>query len=122
MSALRRHLALSTNNIEKISSLSGMESLRILSLSRNLIKVQHAVSPACICCRPWHNRLAAPGTAYLAWDYRFNAHVCFSIARLLDLQKIENLDAVADTLEELWISYNVIPGLVSFGYLMLDQL
>ena len=29
------------------------------------------------------------------------------------LQKIENLDAVADTLEELWISYNVIPGLVS---------
>lgn len=61
----RRHLALSTNNIEKISSLSGMESLRILSLGRNLIK------------------------------------------------KIENLDAVADTLEELWVSYNQIVSLVS---------
>ena len=59
-----RHLALSTNNIEKISSLSGMESLKILSLGRNLIK------------------------------------------------KIENLDAVAETLEELWISYNVLQGLV----------
>lgn len=58
-----KHLALSTNNIEKISSLSGMENLRILSLGRNLIK------------------------------------------------KIENLDAVAETLEELWISYNQITGL-----------
>lgn len=62
-----RHLALSTNSIEKISSLSGMESLKILSLGRNLIK------------------------------------------------KIENLDAVAETLEELWISYNVITGLVRSG-------
>jgi Leucine-rich repeat (LRR) protein len=34
----RRHLALSTNNIEKISSLAGMDSLKILSLGRNLIK------------------------------------------------------------------------------------
>ncbi|KAI8464416.1 MAG: tumor suppressor, Mitostatin-domain-containing protein [Monoraphidium minutum] len=33
-----RHLALSTNNIEKISSLAGMDSLKILSLGRNLIK------------------------------------------------------------------------------------
>lgn len=61
----RRHLALSTNSIEKITSLSGMENLKILSLGRNLIK------------------------------------------------KIENLDAVADTLEELWMSYNVIANLVS---------
>lgn len=45
-----------------------MESLRILSLGRNLIK------------------------------------------------KIENLDAVADTLEELWISYNQITSLVSFPW------
>eukprot|EP00775_Hariotina_reticulata_P013112 gene13112-13240_t len=33
-----RHLALSTNNIEKISSLAGMDALRILSLGRNLLK------------------------------------------------------------------------------------
>uniref|UniRef100_A0A7R9VGL9 Dynein axonemal light chain 1 n=1 Tax=Chlamydomonas euryale TaxID=1486919 RepID=A0A7R9VGL9_9CHLO len=57
------HLSLSTNCIEKLSSLSGMENLKILSVGRNLIK------------------------------------------------KIENLDAVADTLEELWISYNAITSL-----------
>mmetsp|Transcript_26052 Transcript_26052/g.56876 ORF Transcript_26052/g.56876 Transcript_26052/m.56876 type:complete len:199 (+) Transcript_26052:202-798(+) len=65
-----KHLALSTNNIEKISSLSGMENLRILSLGRNMIK------------------------------------------------KIENLDAVADTLEELWISYNQIQNLVGVEKLL----
>ena len=59
------HLCLSTNNIEKISSLSGMDNLKILSLGRNQIK------------------------------------------------KIENLDGVADTLEELWISYNLLEKLVS---------
>mmetsp|Transcript_50328 Transcript_50328/g.109612 ORF Transcript_50328/g.109612 Transcript_50328/m.109612 type:complete len:202 (-) Transcript_50328:119-724(-) len=58
-----QHLALSTNCIEKLSSLSGMESLKILSVGRN------------------------------------------------NLKKIENLDAVADTLEELWISYNSISSL-----------
>lgn len=58
------HLSLSTNNIEKISSLTGMENLKILSLGRNTLK------------------------------------------------KIENLDGVADTLEELWVSYNQIEKLV----------
>ncbi|KAI8817936.1 uncharacterized protein EV422DRAFT_21971 [Fimicolochytrium jonesii] len=57
------HLALSTNQIDKISSLNGLASLKILSLGRNNIK------------------------------------------------KIEGLDAVADTLEELWISYNQIERL-----------
>ncbi|WIA21324.1 hypothetical protein OEZ85_000552 [Tetradesmus obliquus] len=33
-----KHLSLSTNNIEKISSLSGMDNLRILSMGRNLLK------------------------------------------------------------------------------------
>lgn len=59
-----KQLSLSTNNIEKISSLSGMDNLRILSLGRNQIK------------------------------------------------KIENLDAVAETLEELWMSYNIVQSLV----------
>lgn len=65
MLVLFRHVCLSTNNIEKISSLSGMDNLKILSLGRNQIK------------------------------------------------KIENLDGVADTLEELWMSYNVLEKLVS---------
>ena len=67
MSCSCRHLALSTNSIEKISSLSGMDNLHILSLGRNLLK------------------------------------------------KIENVEVVADTLEELWLSYNQIEKLVSLG-------
>jgi dynein light chain 1, axonemal len=59
-----RRLSLSTNNIEKISSLSGLDNLQVLSLGRNQIK------------------------------------------------KIENLDSVAETLEELWISYNLLERLV----------
>ena len=59
-----RYLTLSTNNIEKISSLSGLDNLKTLSLGRNQIK------------------------------------------------KIENLDSVAETLEELWISYNLLERLV----------
>lgn len=58
-----RRLALSTNNIDRISSLAGMGKLKILSLGRNLIK------------------------------------------------KIEKLEDVASTLEELWISYNQINSL-----------
>lgn len=60
-----RHLALSTNNIDKIGSLAGLGSLEILSLGRNCIK------------------------------------------------KLENLEGVAGTLQELWISYNSIEKLVS---------
>lgn len=56
-------LSLSTNQIEKITNLNGLESLKILSLGRNSIK------------------------------------------------KIEGLDAVAGTLEELWLSYNQIEKL-----------
>ena len=33
-----KHLSLSTNNIEKIGSLAGLESLEILSLGKNQIK------------------------------------------------------------------------------------
>jgi dynein light chain 1 len=66
LAALRacRHLALSTNNIDKIGSLGGLESLQILSLGRNCLK------------------------------------------------KLENLEAVAGTLHELWLSYNQIDRLV----------
>lgn len=54
------HLALSTNAIDKIANLSGMENLKILSIGRNNIK------------------------------------------------KLENMDAISDRLEELWMSYNPI--------------
>lgn len=63
MRANLRRLALSTNNIDRISNLAGMGKLKILSLGRNLIK------------------------------------------------KIEKLEDVSSTLEELWISYNQINSL-----------
>ncbi|KAK9792269.1 hypothetical protein WJX73_005750 [Symbiochloris irregularis] len=59
-----KHLALSSNNIDKISSLAGLDKLEILSIGRNLLK------------------------------------------------KIENLDPVAATLTQLWISYNQIDKLM----------
>ena len=58
-----KKLSLSTNQIDKITSVSGMDSLEIMSIGRNGIK------------------------------------------------KIEGLDGVADTLKELWISYNSIEKL-----------
>ncbi len=58
-----RQLSLSTNNIDKLGSLAGMDSLETLSLGRN------------------------------------------------GLQKIQNLDSVAGTLTQLWISYNNIDKL-----------
>ena len=58
-----KKLSLSTNQIDKITSVSGMDSLEIMSIGRNNIK------------------------------------------------KIEGLDGVADTLKELWISYNSIEKL-----------
>jgi dynein light chain 1 len=60
-----RHLALSTNNLDKIGNLTGLENLQILSLGRNCLK------------------------------------------------KLENLDGVAGTLQELWVSYNQVDRLVS---------
>jgi dynein light chain 1 len=62
---LARFLSLSTNGIEKISNLAGLESLQCLSMGRNLIK------------------------------------------------KLEGLEPVAATLEELWLSYNALEKLVS---------
>ncbi|KAL4458603.1 hypothetical protein ABPG75_013468 [Micractinium tetrahymenae] len=65
LSALKacRHLALSTNNLDKIGNLVGLESLETLSLGRNCLK------------------------------------------------KLENLEAVAGTLQQLWVSYNQIDRL-----------
>ena len=40
-----RHLALSTNRIEKIAGLAGLTNLEILSLSRNMIKKLDGVDP-----------------------------------------------------------------------------
>lgn len=61
-----RHLSLSTNNIEKVTNLAGLDNLEVLSLGRNVIK------------------------------------------------KLENLEPVSATLQELWISYNVLEKLVCF--------
>ena len=58
-----KHLALSSNCIEKITGLKGLDSIEVLSLGRNCIK------------------------------------------------KLEGLDDVAASLQQLWISYNLIDKL-----------
>ena len=58
-------LSLSTNCIEKINGLQGLDNLKVLSLGRN------------------------------------------------NLKKIENLEPVSGTLEQLWLSYNMIKDLVN---------
>jgi dynein light chain 1, axonemal len=42
---MARHLALSTNNIEKISGLAGLPQLEVLSLGRNCIKKLEGLEP-----------------------------------------------------------------------------
>lgn len=42
-----RHLALSTNNIDKIGSLSGLQKLEILSLGRNCLKKLENLDSVC---------------------------------------------------------------------------
>ena len=41
-----RHLALSTNSIDKIAGLGGLDALQILSLGRNLIRKIEGLEPA----------------------------------------------------------------------------
>lgn len=60
-------LSLSTNQIDRMAPFTGMEKLRLLSLSRNALK------------------------------------------------KIERLEDVSETLEELWLSYNLISTLDGLG-------
>lgn len=76
LTALRgcQHLSLSTNNLDKIGNLSGLERLEVLSLGRNCLK------------------------------------------------KLENLEAVAGTLQQLWFSYNLVDRLVSACMLLLCYL
>jgi hypothetical protein len=69
----RRHLSLSTNNIEKLAGLNSLPKLKVLSLGRNQIK------------------------------------------------KLEALDGVAETLQELWISYNLLEKLVTFSTTLRDS-
>ena len=84
----RRHLALSTNNIEKISSLAGMDALKILSLGRNLIKKascpaalrpRHAACPAAVAGRG--RRVVRAGTARGDSTVRMHCLLCCATAR-----------------------------------------
>lgn len=88
--ALNRHLSLSTNSIDRMINLTGMTRLKILSLGRNVIKRVRA--RACVrVFLPFCQRGVCPPSG-------------FGI-------QIERLDDVADTLEELWLSYNQISSL-----------
>lgn len=72
--------------IEKISGLSGMKNLRILSLGRNYIKSISGLVIQFI-------------MIYVFLELKIN------------LMQFAQQDGVADTLEELWLSYNLIDKL-----------
>lgn len=88
-------IALSTyNNTETISS-SSSQPLCTLSLRRHLA-------------------LSTNNIEKISSLSGMESIKILSLGRNL-IKKIENLDAVAETLEELWISYNVLTSLVSAG-------
>jgi Leucine-rich repeat (LRR) protein len=100
---------LSTNNIEKISSLTGMDSLRILSLSRNLIKKAGPVAAwegQRLLAKQVHDK-STVGLACRTTQAQPNLPACAFVRA-----QVENVEAVAGTLEELWLSYNSIEKLV----------
>jgi dynein light chain 1, axonemal len=76
-------LALSTNNIDRMTSLGGMNKLKILSLGRNLIKKVNLT------------RIRSLHPLILSFT----------------LFQIEKLEDISSSLEELWISYNQIASL-----------
>lgn len=76
--------------IEKITGLGGMKNLRILSLGRNYIKT-------------------LTGLVSVHFSLSFCVFVYFTFLKLKE--------GVADTLEELWISYNLIEKLKGINVL-----
>lgn len=85
-----RQLSLSTNQIDRLIPFGGMKKLRILSLGRNNVQW---TSPRCVClCTGEAMHLTLPSLVLYP----------------LQIKKIEKLEDLADTLEELWLSYNQV--------------
>ena len=83
-----RKLSMSTNMIDKIYGLNGMKSLRILSAGRNYIKT-------------------ISGLVRILRENYLLSNKLYSFKQ----------DCVADTLEELWLSYNLVEKLKGIGVL-----
>jgi dynein light chain 1, axonemal len=86
-------LALSTNQIDRLVPLAGMEKLRLLSIGRNQIRKFEGLS--------------------VSRRYQFRRlGIAASLRRLIaSLRPFVLLQDVAGTLEELWASYNFISSL-----------
>nr|KAF6391799.1 dynein axonemal light chain 1 [Pipistrellus kuhlii] len=92
-------LSLSTNCIEKIANLNGLKNLRILSLGRNNIKNLNGLYLFLVQISLKRGRECS------AWLFNAkNSHTAYS-------SPARGQEAVGDTLEELWISYNFIEKL-----------
>ncbi|KAH3864681.1 hypothetical protein DPMN_027706 [Dreissena polymorpha] len=87
------HLSLSTNIIEKIANLNGLKNLKVLSLARNNIKSLTGLE--------YHTSQCQQKLGYCT-DTQYS-----------NMSK----EAVGDTLEELWISYNNIEKLKGINVL-----
>jgi dynein light chain 1 len=95
------HLAISSNNIEKVTGLKGLKSLKILSLGRNLIKKFDGIGPTFFVSI--RQNLHALFHRSLLFLMR-----CAHTRRSLAHAHLSPTDEVADSLEQLWISYNLI--------------
>lgn len=118
-----KHLRLSSNTIDRIGSLAGMGAhspprLRAPSRRRSATDLSRAPPPPSACAHVVERRAAdraptrVPATSACAVRPLVSAESLeiLSLARN-QLKKIENLDAVAGTLKQLWLSYNNIIGL-----------
>eukprot|EP00968_Pinguiococcus_pyrenoidosus_P004461 scaffold300_cov258-Pinguiococcus_pyrenoidosus.AAC.40 len=105
------HLSLSTNQIDRISGLRGLECLRTLSLGRNNIR-------SLAVCGDFRSsylsydlaRVAVASLQLRRIGQRPNRFVDVELRRRLEGFK-GGLDDVAETLEQLWVSYNQISSL-----------
>lgn len=99
-----KKLSLSTNTIDKITSVSGMDRCVAAAASSPPPVLLPAPAP-----RGSRAAVAPPSDVLTAGNAPRSLEI-LSLGRN-NIKKIEGLDGVADTLKELWISYNNIEKL-----------
>jgi dynein light chain 1 len=98
-----KKLSLSTNTIDKITSVSGMDRCEAAAASSPPPVLLPAPAPR------GSRAAVAPPSVLTAGNAPRSLEI-LSLGRN-NIKKIEGLDGVADTLKELWISYNNIEKL-----------
>eukprot|EP01137_Pigoraptor_chileana_P026453 Opistho-2@7734 len=122
-------LSISTSCIEKISNLQGLSKLHCLLLHSSLTLC--ALSPfqhfanrgmdACVCVCVCVTIARPLIECMLSFRYRLRSRIIENLKILSlgrnNIKKLEGLEPVADSLEQLWLSYNQIEKLKGIGSL-----